>query len=154
MQEDDNNIDDNTDNTAEYDDFSEYSDLELRKMLGIYKALLKDFSNWLNAVPVLAFNAKKYDFHLARKILPEALDLTERKDTFIIKKGNNFSAICTSKFKFLDLTNYITPGYSYAKFLEAYGVEELRKFWFSYEWFTSPGTVSYTHLTLPTKRIV
>ena len=42
-------------------------------------------------------------------------------------------ALKTKMLKFLDITNYLAPGYSYAKFLKAYNVEQQKGF-FPYEW--------------------
>jgi len=36
------------------------------------------------------------------------------------------------KLRFLDIRNFLAPGFSYAKFLKAYGSEE-QKFYFPYE---------------------
>ena len=40
-----------------------------------------------------------------------------------------------SKLRFLDIKNFLAPGFSYRKFLVAYGAE-LRKFYFPYEFVT------------------
>ena len=39
---------------------------------------------------------------------------------YVIKRNNDFMAISTPQFKFLDVMNYITPGFSYSKYLKAY----------------------------------
>ena len=42
---------------------------------------------------------------------------------FVIKRNNAFMCLSTDQLKFLDMTNYLAPGFSYAKYLKAYGCE-------------------------------
>ena len=51
----------------------------------------------------------------------------------------------TEKLKFLDITNYLAPGFSYAQFLKAYGCTE-EKGHFPYEWMTSLEKLTATEL--------
>jgi hypothetical protein len=39
-------------------------------------------------------------------------------------KRNNVMCIKTEALKFLDITNYMAPGFSYSQFLKAYGCTE------------------------------
>ena len=54
-------------------------------------------------------------------------------------------AISTEKLKFLDIINYIAPGYSYATFLKAYDARE-NKGYLCYDWFDSVDKLSYGSL--------
>lgn len=45
-------------------------------------------------------------------------------------------AVKTEKLKFLDIMNYLAPGFSYAQFVKAYGCKEEMGH-FPYEWMTS-----------------
>lgn len=54
----------------------------------------------------------------------------------VIKKGTSYMAIFTDEHMFLDITNYLAPGFSYSKFLAAYGAEDRKSYW-PYEWFTN-----------------
>ncbi|GFN78397.1 hypothetical protein PoB_000490300 [Plakobranchus ocellatus] len=54
-------------------------------------------------------------------------------------------AITTPFLKFLDITNFIAPGFSYAKYLAAYEVEEQKGF-FPYEYTTSIEKLDETSL--------
>ena len=45
-----------------------------------------------------------------------------RRD-FVIKRQNTFMCFSTKKLKFLDIINFLAPGYSYDKYLKAYGCE-------------------------------
>ena len=42
---------------------------------------------------------------------------------FVIKSNNTFMCLSTDQLKFLDMINYIAPGFSYDKYLKAYGCE-------------------------------
>ena len=46
-----------------------------------------------------------------------------RRVVFVIKRDNTFMCLSTDKLKFLDMTNYIAPGFSYDKHLKSYGCE-------------------------------
>ena len=52
---------------------------------------------------------------------------------FVIKRNNAFMCLSTDQLKFLDMTNYLAPGFSYAKYLKAYGCE-VTKGHFPYEY--------------------
>ena len=52
---------------------------------------------------------------------------------FVIKRNNTFKCLSTDQLKFLDMTNYIAPGFSYDKYLKAYGCE-VTKGHFPYEY--------------------
>ena len=52
---------------------------------------------------------------------------------FVIKRNNTFMCLSTDQLKFLDMTNYIAPGFSYGKYLKAYGCE-VTKGHFPYEY--------------------
>ena len=52
---------------------------------------------------------------------------------FVIKRQNTFMCFSTKKLKFLDIINFLAPGYSYDKYLKACGCE-LQKGHFPYEY--------------------
>jgi hypothetical protein len=47
-----------------------------------------------------------------------------------------FMCIKTEKLKFVDISNYLAPGFSYSQYLKAYKCREQKGF-FPYEWMTS-----------------
>ena len=63
----------------------------------------------------------------------------------IIKKGSHYTMISNTYFKFLDITNYLPPGTSYANFLKSFEIEE-KKFYFPYEYLTSFEKLNETSL--------
>ena len=67
---------------------------------------------------VVGFNSGKYDIpamkidffaHLANRNLVK----------YAVKRNNTFMAVKTENLKFLDITNYLAPGFSYSQFLKA-----------------------------------
>ena len=95
--------------------------------------LLKEFDSNCRELIVLGFNSSSYDLNLVKPILIERL-LNEID--FVIKKANTYLCIKTSTLRFLDIKHFLAPGFSYRKFLIAYG-SELEKFHFSYEFVDS-----------------
>ena len=81
---------------------------------------------------VLGFNLASYDLNLIKSTLIKIL----LKDIqFVIKRTNSYLCLKTSKLRYLDIKKILAPGFSYRKFLVAFGAE-LRKFYFSYEFVT------------------
>ena len=95
--------------------------------------LLKEFDSYCRELIVLGFNSSSYDLNLVKPILIERL-LNEID--FVIKKANTYLCIKTSTLRFLDIKHFLAPGFSYRKFLIAYG-SELEKFHFPYEFVDS-----------------
>ena len=57
----------------------------------------------------------------------------EERSFFVIKRNNAFMCLPTPKVKFLDIVNYLAPGFSYDKYLKAYGCK-ITKGHFPYEY--------------------
>ena len=117
-----------------------------------YKTLMGQLYGWLHQLPVIGFNSGKYDLNAIKKFLiPHFITETteecaegfgpreksEEEDCigsfFVIKRNNTFMCLSTDQLKFLDMTNYIAPGFSYDKYLKAYGCE-VTKGHFPYEY--------------------
>jgi hypothetical protein len=82
-------------------------------------------------------NAMQIDFfsHLAERNLVK----------YAMKRNNTFMAVKTEKLKFLDIANYLAPGFSYSQYLKSYGCSE-EKGHFPYEWMTSLGKLNVSQL--------
>ena len=96
-------------------------------------------------VPILGFNSAKYDMNLIKSKFAKVLGLHETKDYFVVKKSNPYLCISNAQFRFLDISHYLAPGYTYAKFLKAYQTEEAKPF-FPYEWFDSANKLDFPNL--------
>ncbi len=70
-------------------------------------------------LPVLGFNSGKYDINAAKN--PFFAHLVKQEQVkFVIKRNNNHMCLKTLHLTFLDITNYLAPGFSYDQFLKAY----------------------------------
>ena len=121
-----------------------------------YKKLMGQLYGWMHQLPVIGFNSGKYDLNAIKQFLiPYFLSTTsktgeqeqeqEEQDDkeeeenegigsfFVIKRNNTFMCLSTDQLKFLDMINYIAPGFSYDKYLKAYGCE-VTKGHFPYEY--------------------
>ena len=94
--------------------------------------ILNDFNCYCKELVVLGFNSASYDLNL---IKPTLIQIFLKDIQFVIKRTNSYLCLKTSKLRFLDIKNFLAPGFSYRKFLVAYGAE-LRKFYFPYEFVT------------------
>ena len=91
---------------------------------------------WLQQLPVIGFNSGRYDLNAIKRFFVPLLirnNAIERASCFVIKRQNNFMCLTTDKFKFVDICNYLAPGFSYAKYLAAYGCAQ-QKGHFPYEY--------------------
>ena len=82
---------------------------KLQEKLGLY----------LMELPILGFNSGKYDINAAKN--PFFAHLVKYEQVkFVIKRNNNHMCLKTLHLKFLDITNYLAPGFSYQQLLKAY----------------------------------
>ena len=122
-----------------------------------YKKLMEQLYGWMHHLPVIGFNSGKYDLNVIKQFLiPYFLSTTTSKkgeqeqeqqqddeeeeeendgngSFFVIKRNNTFMCLSTDQLNFLDMINYIAPGFSYDKYLKAYGCE-VTKGHFPYEY--------------------
>ena len=119
-----------------------------------YKTLIGQLLGWLHQLPVIGFNSGKYDLKVVKQFFVPYLLKTSKQDDndedvdeedddddetrFVIKRQNTCMCFTTKKLKFLDITSYLAPGFSYDKYLKAYGCE-LQKGHFPYEYMDGIG---------------
>ena len=84
------------------------------------------YDKCINEIPVIGFNLGKYDINVIKPYLIKKL-------TEMVKKNNAFMCLQTERLKFLDIRNYLAPGFDYATYLKAYKCS-VRKGFFPYEW--------------------
>ena len=107
-------------------------------------ALLERLKGYCRCVTVLDFNSAKYDLHLVKSKLCCHFNMSSR-ESFTVKKNNAYVAISMSCLKFLDISRYIAPGYSYAQFLKSYKASEEKGF-FCYQYLSDPSVLEETSL--------
>ena len=120
------------------------ADIEL-----IPKDQRKKIEEWCDQVPTLGFNSGSYDLNLIKNYFAEQLAGTTNK-VRVAKNGSKIMFLLTDRLRFLDIINYLGPGTSYAKWVEAYDCKATKS-WLPYEWFNSaekldyPGLPDYPH---------
>ena len=90
-----------------------------RPKISFLKRLKSRLDEYLKKLPVVGFNSGKYDLNVIKKFLAAYLVKNKEMD-FIVKRNNNFMCLQTQCLRFLDVTNFLAPGFSYSKFLKAY----------------------------------
>ena len=72
---------------------------------------------WVNHAPVIGFNSAKYDINMVKEYFVIKISYSKKdechEDVFAAKKENDYMLLTTSKFKSLDVKNYIGPSLSY-----------------------------------------
>ena len=136
----------------------EAGEKKVRAATNPYKTLMGQMYGWMRQLPVVGFNSGKYDLNAIKQFLipyflttsktdveqNEAADEREQEGNgkvetdgigsmFVIKRNNTFMCLSTDQLKFVDMINYIAPGFSYDKYLKAYGCE-VTKGHFPYEY--------------------
>jgi hypothetical protein len=102
-------------------------------------------TEYLQELPILGFNSGKYDINAAKN--PFFSHLVKHEQVkFVIKRNNNHMCLKTQHLKFLDITNYLAPGFSYEQFLNAYECSQTKGY-FPYEWVDSLDKLN--HCSLP-----
>ena len=107
-----------------------------KKTVNPYKTLEKQLQTWLHQLPVLGFNSGKYDKNTIKRVfVPTSIHNSDNEHAswFVSKRQNYVMCLSTDKLKILDMVNFLAPGYSYDKYLKAYGCD-LQKGHFPYEY--------------------
>ena len=100
-----------------------------------FNTLAGQLHGWLHQLPVIGFNSGKYDLNMIKRSF---VPLLISNNAAVIKRQNTYMYLYTDKLKFVDICNYLAPGYSYDKYLKAYGCE-LQKGHFPYEYMDGIG---------------
>ena len=102
--------------------------------------------SYMNQLPLIGFNSSNYDINLIKTKLFLHLGFDQKKaGDYVIKRNNSYSCISNAKFRFLDVSDFLAPGSSYAGFLQAYGIEDKKGF-FPYEYFDSMTKLDETEI--------
>ena len=142
---------DEAERKAPREDDSKLEDAEeVESKTNPYKTLIGQLLGWLHQLPVIGFNSGRYDLNVIKQFFIPYLLKPSKQDNeeeeaddddetrFVIKRQNTFMCFATKKLKFLDITSYLAPGFSYDKYLKAYGCE-LQKGHFPYEYMDDIG---------------
>ena len=108
--------------------------------------LYKRFEAYCKEFVVFGFNSAGYDIKLIKKFLFKELCEHGQQPTFTVKKSRKYPCIKTEHLKFLDVLQFLAPGYNLKSFFKAFGVTEQKGF-FPYDYFVSADQLDET--TLP-----
>ena len=76
----------------------------------------KQWRQWVNQIPVIGFNSGKYSLNMVKEYFVKEISYNKddeyNEDVFAVKKESDCMFLTTSKFKFIDVKNYIGPGLS------------------------------------------
>ena len=97
---------------------------------------------WCSQVPVVGFNSGRYDLQLIRKYFINHLG---EENVSSGEKQGRIMFMNTPQFQFLDVTNYLSPGITYDKWVKTYGAKQTKS-WLPYEWFDSADKLDYKGL--------
>lgn len=99
---------------------------------------------YLSELPVIGFNSQRYDLNVIRGPLVKSL-LNRDNITFAVRRESRMQCLKSDKLKFLDIMNYIAPGFSYEKYLKAFDCSAGKGF-FPYDYIDSLDRLSETAL--------
>ena len=98
----------------------------------VLSQLEEKLNAYIQELPVLGSNSGKYDLNASKEFLFPYL-IKHQPIKITVKRNNNHMCIKTDSLKFLDISNYLAPGFSYDQFLKAYECEQTKGF-FPYQW--------------------
>ena len=115
------------------------------KLLKELESVNLRFESYCMELPVFGFNSAGYDVKLVKKYLFKELCRRGESPSFTVKKGGKYPCIKTPSLKFLDILQFLAPGYSLKSFFKAFDANEEKGF-FPYDYFTSTDQLDETSL--------
>ena len=103
---------------AESEGNTEEEENEKESKTNPFSTLAGQLHCWLRQLPVVGFNSGKYDLNAIKQLFVTYLmkpseDGEIDETRFVIKRDNTFMCFSTDKLKFLDMVNFLAPGYMY-----------------------------------------
>jgi hypothetical protein len=110
--------------------------------------LEEELADYIRTIPVVGFNSQRYDLNILKGALVKCLEYADDGVAFVVKKTDALTCLQTSKLRFVDVKNFIAPGFSYSEYLDAFKVEQKKGF-FPYEWLDSLEKLNHRSLPPP-----
>ena len=98
--------------------------------------LFGKFEGYCKELAVFGFNSAGYAIKLIKKYLFKELCEHGEQPNFTVKKAEKYPCIKTEHLKFMDILQFLAPGYNLKSFFKVFGVSEQKGF-FPYDYFTS-----------------
>ena len=105
------------------------------EQLKVLEMLWGKFEVYCQQLGVFGFNSAGYDVKLIKQYLFRELCEHGEQPNFTVKKAGKYPCIKTEHSKFLDILQFLAPGYNLKSFFKAFGVSE-QKGYFPYDYFT------------------
>lgn len=121
--EDETNEDENDDDDDFDDDENDMHRAVNTPLVKHIKRIQGRLENYVNEIPILGYNSGKYDLNLIKSKLADCLELDKSERNFVVKKCNQYMCISNGDLKFLDISNFEAPGFSYDKFIKSYEID-------------------------------
>ena len=135
-------LDNAGDNDLEMDENGGLTSKQMKSLENLYGK----FEGYCKELAVFGFNSAGYDIKLIKKYLFKELCEHGQQPSFTVKKSGKYPCIKTEYFKFMDILQFLAPGYNLKSFFKAFGVSEQKGF-FPYDYFTHAHQLDET--TLP-----
>ena len=116
------------------------------KHLKLLENLFSKFEGYCKELAVFGFNSAGYDLKLIKKFLFKELCECSQEPIFTVKKAGKYPCIKTEHLKFMDILQFLAPGYNLKSFFKAFIVTEQKGF-FPYDYFAHAEQLDET--TLP-----
>ena len=114
---------------ADFLDNAGDDDLEMDENGGLTSKHMKSLENlygkfegYCKELAVFGFNSAGYDIKLIKKYLFKELCEHGQQPSFTVKKSGKYPCIKTEYFKFMDILQFLAPGYNLKSFVKAFGV--------------------------------
>ena len=132
MVDDDSEVDENSGVTS--------------KHMKLLENLFLKFEGYCKELAVFGFNSAGYNVKLIKKFLFKELCKQGQQPNFTVKKAGKYPCIKTEHLKFMEILQFLAPGYNFKSFFKAFDVAEQKGF-FPYDYFTHAEQLDET--TLP-----
>ena len=96
---------------------------ELENVSGRFESYCRELP-----APVFGFNSAGYDIKLIKKYLFKELCKRDESPSFTIKKVGKYPCIKSESLKFLDILQFLDPGYNLKSFFKAFDANEEKGF--------------------------
>ena len=117
------------------------------KDMNSLESLFGKFEGYCIELAAFAFNSARYDIKLIKTYLFKELCEHGEQPNFTVKKDGKYPCIKNEHLKFMDILQFLAPGYNLKSFFKAFGVSEQKGF-FPYDYFTSADQLDETTLAL------
>ena len=88
------------------------------------ESLFGKFEEYCKELAVFGFNSAGYDIKLIKRYLFKELCEHGEQPNFTVKKAGKYPCIKTEHLKFMDILQFLAPGYNLKSFFKTFGVSE------------------------------